>query len=90
MTIISGICPVEHLGAGRVIRFIESELPRASGCHHAIREHQKRSFLVVEKELPAAYLLHAFRRVRLYQKLSHYSNLHDLVLMHFQEIGFDW
>lgn len=94
MTIVSGICPVEHLGAGRVIRFIESELPKhpditlayASNKSGASSLLKKKNF----KKLPASFLLHACRRARLYQKLSCYAEQGNLVLMHFQEIGFDW
>jgi hypothetical protein len=94
MTIISGICPVEHLGAGRVIRFISSELPRLPGVRldYASNKSGVSSLLKRKKwwKIPGGIILHGLRRMRLYTGLSRYASMDALVLMHFQEIGFDW
>ncbi|MEI8283805.1 MAG: hypothetical protein WCG52_02335 [bacterium] len=94
MRIVSGICPVEHLGAGRVIRAVESQLPMNPTVHidYVSNKSGVSSLLRKKKwwKIPGGIILHGLRRVRLYQKLSQYAAMDDLVLMHFQEIGFDW
>jgi len=91
---VSGICPVEHLGAGRMIRWLEMQkhsdpnwrlcyATNKSGVSACLRNRRWADF-------PAEVLRHFARRASLYQNLGALSEEKNLLLMHFQEIGFDW
>jgi len=94
MTIISGICPVEHLGAGRMVRWVEKKAPEfpnwkivyASNKSGASACLRKRHFI----QFPFHILRHITRRASLYRNLSSLAEEPHLLLLHFQEIGFDW
>lgn len=92
--VVSGICPVEHLGAGRMIRWLEAQrefLPdwkinyasNKSGASACLKKKQIAAF-------PRQVALHFLRRLALYRQLSKFASSNHLLLLHFQEIGFDW